>query len=103
MDTLVIVVSFPNEKTAKHIGTELVKKQLIACINILPKMTSIYEWQGKICEEEECLGLLKTSAQQWTELESVLRCLHPYDVPEIIALSAEKVSTPYQEWLHGQC
>lgn len=100
MDELIVVlVTFPNEEAVRQIGTELVKKQLIACVNVIPKLTSIYEWEGKVCEESECLAIMKTMASKYLALEKLVQELHPYEVPEIIALEAKQVSESYLGWV----
>ena len=98
-ELLVVFVTFPSLEKARQIGTQLVKRQLIACINCLPEVSSIYQWEGKLCEDKESLGIMKTTAEKWTELEQLLYELHPYDTPEIVALPTEKVAAPYRAWV----
>ena len=99
---MVVFVTFPSEEKARQIGTLLVKRQLIACINILPGVSSIYTWDGKICEDRECLGILKTGAGKFGELKAAVNELHPYDVPEIVAVEADKVDEKYLDWVLGK-
>ncbi|MFV1995906.1 MAG: divalent-cation tolerance protein CutA, partial [Verrucomicrobiales bacterium] len=89
MKPLLVISSFPDAQTARQIGTTLVLNQLAACVNIVPGVESIYRWDGKIENENEALALIKTSAEVWPRLEQELRELHPYEVPEIIALDIE--------------
>lgn len=99
---LVVLVTFPSEQVARQIGTTLVEMQLIACINCLTSVTSIYQWQGKLCEEQECLGIMKCKTSNWSKLEIEINRLSPYDVTEIIALKPEEVSEPYLNWVVKQ-
>ncbi len=100
MDSLLVVlVTFPSEESVRQIGTALVEKQLIACINYVPKIGSIYQWEGKVCDEQETLGIMKTTSSRYAKLEAEIQLLHPYDVPEIIALDSKKVSDSYLQWV----
>ena len=98
-ELLVVFVTFPSLEKARQIGTHLVERQLIACINCLPQVTSIYQWEGKICEDEECLGIMKTKRSVWSKLKQAICEQHPYDTPEVLALLPEEVSAPYREWV----
>jgi periplasmic divalent cation tolerance protein len=77
----------------------LVGARLAACVQILPEITSFYHWQGKIECNSETLILAKTTSDNFTELEKIVRENHTYEVPEIIAVSAEAVSDSYLNWL----
>jgi periplasmic divalent cation tolerance protein len=77
----------------------LVERGLAACVNLIPNLTSIYRWQGAIEETTEVLLLMKTTAEQLPALETALRELHSYDVPEFLALEVAAASQPYLEWL----
>ena len=101
-DVLVILCTFPDPEQARQIGTLLVEKQLAACVNLLPAVESIYRWQGKVETATETLAIFKTTVAAWTEFEKALTELHPYDVPEIIAISPEKIAGPYHSWVIGQ-
>ncbi|RYD24036.1 MAG: divalent-cation tolerance protein CutA [Verrucomicrobiaceae bacterium] len=98
-DVLVILCTFPDSGQARQIGTVLVEKQLAACVNLLPAVESIYRWQGKTETATETLAIFKTTAAAYPAFEAALTSLHPYEVPEIIALSPEKISAPYHHWL----
>ena len=98
-DVLVILCTFPDPGQARQIGTLLVEKQLAACVNLLPAVESIYHWQGKVETATETLAIFKTTAAACPEFETTLTTLHPYAVPEIIALSPEEIAGPYRTWL----
>lgn len=72
--------------TAKSIARSLVKERLVACVHIIPKIESIYRWQGKIEEADECILLAKTTERNVQKAIQKIRSLHPYEVPEIIVL-----------------
>ena len=73
-----------SQATAQALAKNLLKQKLVACVNIINQMNSMYHWQGKIVEEQEFLLLMKTSSQKIVELQDTLIKLHPYDVPEFI-------------------
>ena len=98
-DVLVVLCTFPDPGQARQIGTLLVEKQLAACVNLLPAIESIYRWQGKVETATETLAIFKTTAAVWPAFEQALAEMHPYEVPEIIALCPEKIAAPYRAWL----
>ncbi|EQD72678.1 Divalent ion tolerance protein, CutA1 [mine drainage metagenome] len=81
----VVLTTCPDESTAAHIARDLVQSRLAACVTRQP-VHSTYTWQGRINDEPEVLLIIKTLASRFAELEKRLQSLHPYDVPEIIAL-----------------
>lgn len=99
MRSLLVLSTFPNPEIARQIGTTLVGKQLAACVNITPSIESIFRWQGSVDRETEVLALIKTTAETYPQLEKTLKELHPYDVPEIIALEITKGSQAYLDWI----
>ena len=94
-----VLCSFPDIDSARQIGTLLVKRQLAACVNLLPGAESIYHWQGKVESAPEVLALFKTTEALWPEFEQALAEAHPYEVPEIIAIRPDAVAGPYRAWL----
>lgn len=84
---------------AEVFAEHLVGHRLAACVQILPKMTSVYRWEGKITKDEEYLLMIKTSDERFAEVESYLLENHPYETPEIVAINAEHVSEGYLAWL----
>lgn len=98
-DVLVILCTFPDSGQARQIGTLLVEKQLAACVNLVPAVESIYRWQGKVETASEVLAIFKTSASAFPAFEQALTELHPYEVPEIVAVAADKIAAPYRDWV----
>jgi len=99
---LVVLCTFPEVDKARQIGTALVEAQLAACVNLLPGIESIYRWRGLVEREGEVLAVFKTSVAAWPAFEQRLRELHPYDVPEIVALHPDQVAESYARWVTGE-
>jgi periplasmic divalent cation tolerance protein len=99
MELLVVLCTFPDMDKARQIGSRLVELRLAACVNLLPGAHSIYRWQGKIETANEVVALIKTTPALYLTLEENLKELHPYDVPEIIALPVEKAQELYQRFV----
>ena len=104
METIRIVLcTFPTAEGARQIGTVLVEKQLAACVNLIPGVESIYRWQGKVESAGETLALFKTSEAAYHEFAEELATLHPYEVPEIIAIEPAAVAGSYADWVLAEC
>ena len=102
MQTLLVLSTFPDSATARDIARTLVAERLIACANLLPAVTSLYVWQGNHEESTETLALFKTPRALYTVLETRLRALHPYEVPEIIAVELTAALPAYLQWIAEQ-
>jgi len=98
-DHSIAFVTCPNEEVGKTIARGLVEKKLAACVNIIPKVTSIYLWQGKVEEDTEVLLKIKTRASMVSNLTSYVRDNHPYDVPEIITAKIDQGNDAYLKWM----
>lgn len=99
-DEVVLAFStFPDVETARRIARELVAENFVACANVIPKVESIYRWQGKIEQGDETLVLFKTTAARFAAFEEKLKSLHPYDVPEIISCKIEAGLPDYLRWV----
>jgi len=98
-DLIIVFCTFPDLGKARETGTALVESQLAACVNLIPAVESIYRWEGKVETAAEVLAVFKTTAGAWGRFESRLQELHPYDVPEIVALKPEQVSEGYARWV----
>ena len=83
---IVVLTNVPDASTAQAIAREIVEKRLAACVNILPAVQSIYHWQGQLESANEVTLLIKTSQALYSTLQTEIQTLHPYEVPEIIAL-----------------
>lgn len=102
MKILFVVCNTPNEAIAMNIARAVVGEKLAACANVLPPCRSVYRWQGQMEEAEEVPLLIKTTAAAYAQLESRLVELHPYEVPEIIALPLETGLATYLTWVTEQ-
>jgi len=94
-----ILSTVPDEKVGGKIAKRLLKEKLCACVNILPKMTSLYWWQGKMDSSNESLLFIKTTQSKVKRLISSLRKIHPYEVPEVIALEIKEGEKEYLNWI----
>ncbi len=98
---LIVLTTLPNIEEAEILAQKIVAAKLAACIQILPQMKSFYFWEGKIQQDTEHLLLIKTLEEKFPELETFIKENHSYDVPEIVALSAEKFSENYLDWMRN--
>jgi periplasmic divalent cation tolerance protein len=101
-DALLVFTTLPSADKAAEVAKVLVEERLAACANLLPAVRSIYRWQGKLMDENEVLVLLKTRAEHLERLKLRLLELHPYEVPEVLAVPVESGYQPYLEWLAGE-
>jgi periplasmic divalent cation tolerance protein len=98
-DALVVLVTAPSAETAAEVARALVEEGLAACGNVVPGLRSIYRWQGQVHDEAEALLVLKTERRLLEALKARLPALHPYQVPELLALPVEGGLAPYLEWI----
>ena len=98
---LVVITTTPGFAEGEILAEQLVEARLAACVQIIPQITSVYVWEGKIEKETEQLLLIKTSEEKYAEVEDLIRKLHSYDVPEIVAIDPARVSQPYRNWLES--
>ena len=99
MDARIVLTTAPDREVAERIARGLVERRLAACVNLLPGVRSVYRWKGEIEEADEVLLVAKTAADRLEALETALKELHPYDVPEVVALEADRVEARYLAWL----
>ena len=98
----VILCTVPSEEVGVQIARQLVDEQLVACVNILPGVRSIYRYRGKVEDDRELLLLMKSSADRLDVLIPRVRALHPYEVCEVLALEVTAGSQPYLDWVLGE-
>mmetsp|Transcript_29491 Transcript_29491/g.96036 ORF Transcript_29491/g.96036 Transcript_29491/m.96036 type:complete len:142 (+) Transcript_29491:57-482(+) len=97
--TVACYVTCPDFDTGKKLGGGLVEAKLAACVNIIPSITSIYLWEGKVNYDPEHLLMIKTQASLVPELTQYVQENHPYDVPEVIATPIVGGSAEYISWV----
>ncbi len=98
-DVLVVLVTAPGPEEAARLARTLVEERLAACGNVLPGLRSIYRWEGKVRDEGEALLLLKTTRERFAALRDRILALHPYEVPEVLALPVEAGAERYLSWV----
>lgn len=98
-DFLLVLTTLPDPERARAIADDVVLLGLAACAQVLPGIHSTFHWQGKLDHADECLVLLKTTGRRYRDLESRLVALHPYEVPEIIALPLAAGLDNYLTWI----
>lgn len=98
----VVLVTAPDEDVAAKLGRTLVEERLIACANLIPKIRSIYRWEGAIHDEPEVLLVMKSQAALIDALIARVKALHPYQVPEVLSLPVEQGFGPYLDWVLAQ-
>ena len=97
----VVLVTAPDLEAGAQIGRSLVAEGLAACANLVPGVRSIYQWQGELHDDPEVLLILKTRASLLDALTARVRALHPYELPEVLALPVAGGSEPYLAWVRG--
>jgi periplasmic divalent cation tolerance protein len=98
-DKRIVLTTAGSEEEAGKIARQLVDRGLAACVNIVPRVTSVYRWQGKVEEAEEWLLVVKTTAAAFTKVHAAIVELHSYEVPECICLKIEDGSREYLQWI----
>lgn len=97
---IVVLITTANKKQAQVIAQALVSKSLAACVNIVLGIDSVFKWQGKIDRQKECLLIVKSKKSLMPKLIKLIKSLHSYDVPEIIALPIIAGNKEYLDWLN---
>lgn len=99
MDYIIILSNTNSMDSAETISTFLVKEKLAACVNIIPKIKSIYSWDNKIEKDEEFLMVIKTKQALFELVKEKIILLHPYEIPEIISIKIDDGTTDYLNWI----
>ena len=94
-----ILCTCPDAETADKLAGALINEKLAACVNIMPGIRSVYEWLGKVEITQEHLLLIKSHQDRYAAIEATLQSLHPYQLPEIIAVAIERGSLDYLKWI----
>ncbi len=95
----IVLCTCPDMGTAEDLAKRLVASRLAACVNILPGLTSVYEWKGAVESDSELLLLAKTTEDRYPALQSALREAHPYELPEIICVPIVAGLDGYLKWI----
>lgn len=103
MDVIAVLTNLPDSESAFNLARALVHRRLAACVNVLAPATSFYRWEGREEEAAEVPVIIKTVLERYPELEQAIRELHPYDLPEIIALPVRQGFENYLGWVRDEC
>lgn len=98
-DQVIVLVTASSEEEAVAIGQKLVESKLAACANVVPRIRSIFRWEGKVAQEQEALLILKSRQGLFDQLEKVVKSLHSYAVPEVVAFPLAKGARDYLDWI----
>ncbi len=96
----IILCTCPDQKTAEDIASALISQKLAACVNIIAGITSIYEWQGEIEKSAEHMLVIKSHIDKYLAIEGKIKSLHPYELPEIIAVPIDRGLPEYLQWIN---
>lgn len=96
---LTVFTTCPTDDEARSLAQKLVSERLAGCVQILPKLTSVYMWKGEVQTEPEYLLIIKTLPDKWEGVKDLISREHTYDVPEIVGLDTGFISAKYAEWL----
>lgn len=100
-EMLIVFTTLSDKIKAESLARQIIEAELAACVQVLPQIKSFYFWENKICEDAECLLLIKTLSEKYVELEQFIKARHGYDVPEVIAVKAENISSEYLVWMEN--
>ena len=96
---LLVFTNLPDRSAALKLAQGLIDKRLAACVNVLSGCTSVYRWEGTVEQTDEVPVLIKTRASRYAEIEAAIRSLHPYELPEVIAVPVVRGLADYLEWV----
>jgi periplasmic divalent cation tolerance protein len=99
---LIVMTTVPDLETAQQLAELLVRRRFAACVNILPAMTSIYEWKGKLETGREHMLMIKTRSGRYRDVETEILNIHPYELPEILTIPIQSGLSSYLHWLFAQ-
>ncbi|MFA6314079.1 MAG: divalent-cation tolerance protein CutA [Sterolibacterium sp.] len=102
MHTLLVFTHLPDADSAQVLARLLIERRLAACVNILAPCKSVYRWREEIEEASEVPLLIKSTSERYGELETAIRNHHPYELPEILAVSAERGLPEYLNWVAAE-
>lgn len=102
MPHLVVLSTFDSPDRAAEVARTLVSERLAACVNLVGPVRSIYRWEGTLRDDSETLAIIKTTSERFEAMRSRLVELHPYQVPEVVALAVDAGHAPYLAWVTGE-
>ena len=102
MSTLLVITNLPDRAAAERLADALIAQRVAACVNILGPCRSVYRWKGEVQHDEEHPVLIKTTRERYAALEAAIRALHPYELPEIVAVALTNGFAPYLDWIAAE-
>lgn len=102
MEFIVIYCTVPNKREGREIAKRLIEYKLVACVNIIDKVESVFSWDGEMCEEKEALMIIKTRKDHFTKINHAIQKLHSYNVPEVIAMPVAHADETYLKWIEHE-
>jgi len=102
MEAYLVITNLPDRDSAAKLARALVEGRVAACVNVLPPCRSFYRWKGNTEDAEEFPLLIKTTRKRYAALEAAIRAGHPYELPEIIAVSVAAGFPAYLEWVESE-
>jgi len=102
MEFIVIYCTVPNKKEGKEIAKKLVERKLVACVNIIDNVESVFSWDGEMSEAKEAMMIIKTKKELFERIQFIIQEMHSYNVPEIIALPIVLAEDTYLKWVEHE-
>jgi periplasmic divalent cation tolerance protein len=102
MATWLVLTNLPDRESAERLARGVVEARVAACVNVLSPARSVYRWKGAVETAEEYPVLIKTAADRYAELENTIRALHPYELPEIVAVDIQAGFPAYLAWVEAE-
>jgi periplasmic divalent cation tolerance protein len=99
MEFIVIYCTVPNKKEGREIARKLVERKLVACVNIIDNVESIFSWDGELSEAKEAMLMIKTKKELFDKIQFIISDMHSYNVPEIVALPIVLAEDTYLKWI----
>ena len=99
----IVLSTAGSEEEGARIAKSLLERKLCACVNLVPKIRSLYRWEGAVQDDAEILLIMKTTRENLQPLSDHLAKIHSYDVPEVLAIAVDQGSASYLEWLAESC
>ncbi len=98
-EVVIVLTNLPDKEAAMRLARELVERRLAACVNVLAECSSVYRWKGTVESAVEVPVLIKTRGGRYAEVEAAIRELHPYELPEIVAVPVRHGFDEYLQWV----
>lgn len=98
----IVLTTCPDQENAERLANQLVETRLAACVNIVPGIRSVYRWKGEVVKDNELLLVIKSRTDRFDSLREMIITNHPYELPEVIAVSVSAAHLPYLAWIDSQ-